>query len=166
MTTICRPPLGLFYLHCNGICRYHVVFECCIYNVFVMSQGYHNWVAHITIHFFNKTHIQYKNIIFGAFCVVKGHEWMLDTYLMFIVLVVGEYLHAILNIAQPYETFKKIPMLICNIFLFLLFFNKKFQFFHTHFLCCIIWICIFFRTRCYEVIPWGSTVWVRGCRAW
>jgi len=131
-----------------------------------MLQGYHNWVAQITIHFFNKTHIQCKKIIFGVFCVVKGHEWMLDTYyLMFIVLVVGEYLHVILNIAQPYETLQKIPMLIGN-FIFLNFFlNKNFQFFHTHFLCSIIWICTFFRTHCYKVIPWGSTIWVTGCKA-
>jgi hypothetical protein len=148
-------PLGLLYLHCNGIHGYHVVFECCIYNVFLMSQGYHTWVAQITTHLFNKTHIQCKKIIFGAFCGVKDHQWMLDTYLMFIVLVVGGYLHVILNLAEPYEPCKKFPMLIGNILLLWLFFI----------LTSIIWICTSFRTRYYEVIPWGSTIWVRGCRA-
>jgi hypothetical protein len=83
---------------------------------------------------------------------------MFDTYLMFIVLVVGEYLHVMLNLAQLYEPCKKFPILIGNIIIFSLFFNKKFQFFHTHFLCSNIWICTFFRMRCYEVIPCGSTV--------
>jgi len=78
---------------------------------------------------------------------------MLYTYLMFIVLGVGEYLHAILNLAQPYEPCKKFPMLIGNILFFNSFFNKKFQFFHTRFVCSIIWICASFRTCCYEVIP-------------
>jgi len=49
---------------------------------------------------------------------------------MFIVLVVGEYLHVILNLAQPYEPCKKFPMLIGNILFFSLFFLiRNFNFF-------------------------------------